>query len=130
MVISRAFQHGRRSVAIRLGVIVAFVVAPAAWVDGAWAQGRLDARYEAFLAGIPVGKGAWTIDIADDQFSASANGGTAGILKAFAGGQGTGASQGRIVNGQLVPASYVATLASDKKSETIRIQLSGGSNGS
>src|SRR5450631_2858223 len=40
------------------------------------AQGRLDARYEATLAGIPVGKGTWTIDISDDQFSSVATGGT------------------------------------------------------
>ena len=66
------------------------------------AQGRLDAHYEATLAGIPVGRGAWTIDIADDQFSAAASGGTAGLLKAFAGGSGTGAAQGRVVNGALV----------------------------
>src|SRR5471032_1960898 len=59
------------------------------------AQGRLDARYEATLAGIPVGKGAWTVDIADDQFTAAATGGTSGLLKAFAGGSGTGAAQGR-----------------------------------
>ena len=32
----------------------------------AFAQGRLDAQYEATLAGIPVGRGAWTIDISDD----------------------------------------------------------------
>ena len=42
----------------------------------AFAQGRLDAHYEATLAGIPVGKGAWTIDISDDAFTASASGGT------------------------------------------------------
>ena len=65
----------------------------------AFAQGRLDAQYEATLAGIPVGKGAWTIDISDDQFSASAFGGTSGLLKTFAGGSGTGAAQGRVVNG-------------------------------
>ena len=51
---------------------------------GASAQGKLDARYEATLAGIPVGKGAWIIDIADDQYSAAASGGTSGLLKAFA----------------------------------------------
>lgn len=105
---------------------VAVTAGSAAWIDVARAQGRLDARYEASVAGIPVGKGTWTIEIADDQFSASAVGGSSGILKAFAGGQGTGAAQGRIVNGQLVPMSYVATLATDKKSETIRLQLSSG----
>src|SRR6476469_5971354 len=63
------------------------------------AQGRLEAHYEATLAGIPVGKGAWSIDIADDQVSASAFGGTTGLLKTFAGGSGTGMAQGRVVNG-------------------------------
>src|SRR3954451_25217298 len=34
-----------------------FAAAPAA------AQGKLDARYEVTLAGIPVGKGSWVVDI-------------------------------------------------------------------
>jgi hypothetical protein len=90
------------------------------------AQGRLDARYEATLAGIPVGKGAWTIDISDDQFSAAASGGTAGLLKAFAGGTGTGAAQGRVVNGALVATNYSASTTTSKKTETIHMVLSGG----
>jgi hypothetical protein len=92
----------------------------------AFAQGKLDARYEATLAGIPVGKGAWTIDIADDSFTAAASGGTSGLLKAFAGGSGTGAAQGRVVNGALVSSSYSATTTTSKKSEAIRIVLSNG----
>jgi hypothetical protein len=92
----------------------------------AFAQGKLDARYEATLAGIPVGKGAWTIDIADDAFSAAASGGTSGLLKAFAGGSGTGAAQGRVVNGALVSSNYSATTTTSKKSEAIRIVLSNG----
>jgi Protein of unknown function (DUF3108) len=94
--------------------------------SSAFAQGKLDARYEATLAGIPVGKGAWTIDIADDSFSASASGGTSGLLKAFAGGSGTGAAQGRVVNGALVSTNYSATTTTSKKSEAIRIVLSNG----
>src|ERR1700694_2320163 len=92
----------------------------------ALAQGKLDARYEATLAGIPVGKGAWTIEIADDQVSAAASGGTSGLLKAFAGGSGTGAAQGRVVNGALVASSYSATTTTSKKSEAIRISLVNG----
>jgi hypothetical protein len=90
------------------------------------AQGRLDAHYEATLAGIPVGKGAWTIDISDDQFSASASGGTAGLLKAFAGGSGSGAAQGRVVGGALVATNYNATTTTSKKSENIHIVLANG----
>jgi len=90
------------------------------------AQGRLEAQYEATLAGIPIGKGAWVIDIADDQFSASASGGTAGLLKAFTGGSGTGASQGRVVGGALVSTNYSATTTTAKKSEAIHMVLANG----
>jgi uncharacterized protein DUF3108 len=92
----------------------------------AFAQGKLDARYEATLAGIPIGKGTWTVDIADDQFSASAAGGSYGLLNAVAGGSGTGASQGRVVNGALVATDYSASTHSSKKSEAIHMLLSGG----
>jgi hypothetical protein len=94
--------------------------------QSAFAQGKLEAHYEATLAGIPVGKGAWAIDISDDQFSAAASGGTSGLLKAFAGGSGTGASQGRVINGALVSTNYSATTTTSKKSEAIRIVLSNG----
>jgi hypothetical protein len=90
------------------------------------AQGRLDARYEATLAGIPVGQGAWTIDIADDQFSASAFGGTTGLLKTFAGGSGTGAAQGRVVNGFPVATNYSASTTTSKKTEAIHMTLTNG----
>jgi hypothetical protein len=104
-------------------VVLAAALMPA---SPAVAQGKLDARYEVTLAGIPVGKGAWVIDISDDQYSAAASGGTSGLLKAFSGGSGTGASQGRVVNGALVPTSYSATTTSAKKSEAIRMVLAGG----
>jgi hypothetical protein len=101
----------------------AFVLVAA---PSAFAQGKLEAHYEATLAGIPVGKGAWAIDIADDQFSAAASGGTSGLMKAFSGGSGTGASQGRVVNGALVATNYSASTTTAKKTETIRIVLSNG----
>jgi hypothetical protein len=94
--------------------------------QAASAQGRMDAHYEATLSGIPVGKGTWTIEIGDDTFSASAQGGTAGLLKAFSGGTGAGASQGRVVNGALVANAYTATTTTQKKSETIRLLLANG----
>ncbi len=94
--------------------------------QSASAQGRLEARYEATLAGIPVGKGAWSIDIGDDQFTASASGGTSGLLKAFSGGSGTGAAQGRVVNGALVSTNYSASTTTSKKSEAIHMVLANG----
>ena len=107
-----------------------------AWVCGvavtvvaatpSFAQGKLEAQYEATLAGIPVGRGAWNIEISDDQFSASAVGGTAGLLKTFASGSGAGASQGRVVNGALVSTNYSASTTTSKKTEAIHMLLNNG----
>jgi len=95
-------------------------------VHPAAAQGRLDAQYVATLAGIPVGRGAWTIDISDDQYSASAFGGTSGLLKAFAAGSGAASAQGRVVNGSLVSANYSASTSTSKYTQAIRMVLSNG----
>ena len=114
------------SPASRLGFSLCAIAFPGLAPQAASAQGRLDAQYEATLAGIPVGKGTWTIEIGDDTFSASAQGGTAGLLKAFAGGTGSGASQGRVVGGALVANAYTATTTTQKKSETIRLLLANG----
>ncbi len=95
--------------------------------DPASAQGRLEARYEASLAGVVVGKGDWAIEISDDQYSASASGGSSGLLKMVSSGKGATIAQGRMVSGQFVPATYVSTITSDKKSETIKLLMAGGS---
>jgi hypothetical protein len=114
-----------RSLVAQVGLALVCCVLPG--TQQASAQGRLEAHYEASLAGLTVGKGTWTIEIGDDQYTAAASGGSSGLLKAFSGGQGTSASQGRVINGQLVPSSYLATMQYEaKKSETIRIALAGG----
>src|SRR6202047_585551 len=106
-----------------LGVLAFGLAAPP---PSAYAQGRLEAHYEATLAGIPVGRGAWNIDISDDQFSAAAAGGTSGLLKAFAGGSGTASALGRVVNGALVSTNYNASTATSKYTQAIRMILSNG----
>jgi hypothetical protein len=90
------------------------------------AQGRLDARYSVTLSGMPVGKGSWVIDIAENQFTAAASGATAGLLRVFASGQGSGASRGYLVSGNPVPATFAASITSDKKTEEIRMTLAAG----
>jgi uncharacterized protein DUF3108 len=115
-----------RSALLMLASLCAGVALLSGFSSATSAQGRLDARYEATLAGIPVGKGTWTIDIADDQFFAAAAGGTSGLLKAFAGGSGTGAAQGRVINGTLVSSNYTASTTTSKKSEAIHMVLVNG----
>jgi hypothetical protein len=93
---------------------------------GAWAQGHLEATYEASLAGIRVGKGTWIVDVAEDQYTARAIGGSSGLLKMVSSGDGSGLVQGRIVNGQLSPAAYISTTSAEKKSQTVRMVLASG----
>jgi len=109
-----------------LGALCAGVLLLPGLSHSASAQGRLEARYEATLAGIPVGKGTWAFDSGYDMLPAPAAGPTAGLLKAFAGGSGTGASQGRVVNGALVSTNYTASTTTSKKSEAIHMALVNG----
>lgn len=116
----RLRSASRLALAALGGLVAAWAAEPAA------AQGKLEAQYEATLSGIPVGRGAWNIDIQDEVFSAAASGGTTGILKSFASGSGTGASQGRVVNGALVATAYQASTTTSKKTEEIHITLDKG----
>src|SRR5262245_27083722 len=89
-------------------------------------QGKLDARYTVTLGGLPVGRGAWVIDINDDHFSAAASGATAGLLRVCASGQGQSAARGSVSGGQLVPSIYTSSITTDQKWDEVRMVLSGG----
>ena len=112
--------------AVRPFLLAAGAFAALASVTPALAQGRVDARYTVTLGGLPIGKGAWVIDIAEDQFTAAASGATSGLLRVFASGQGSGASRGYMVQGLPVPASFAASVTADKKTEEIRMSLEKG----
>lgn len=111
----------RSAVLLGLGLPLTFL-APAP----AHAQGKLDARYVAKVAGIPIGKGAWVVEINEDQFVAAATGGTSGLLRVVATGEGRSSSRGKVANGQLIPASFASTIISGKKVDQVRIALNSG----
>jgi Protein of unknown function (DUF3108) len=90
------------------------------------AQGRLEAEYVATLMGIPIGRGNWIIDISEDEFTASANGATAGLLRFFASGTGTGAARGTFAAGRMVPLTYAATVTTKDRIDDVRIAFTGG----
>jgi len=110
----------------KLAIPAAICACAAAWTNPAAAQGRLEAEYEASLGALVIGKGAWVVDIGDEQFTATVAAATAGVLKSLGSGNGTGTSNGRVVSGQLVPANYLSTINYGPKNETIRITLNGG----
>ena len=113
------------------GVAVLAAVLASALVDahggGALAQGKLDARYSVSLGGVAFGKGAWLIDVRDDQFTAAVSGATTGLVRIFSTGQGTSAVRGSVVQGQLVPSSYASSIHTDKKYDEVRMVMNGSS---
>jgi hypothetical protein len=90
------------------------------------AQGKLDARYTVTLSGIPVGTGAWVIDLREDHFTAAASGATAGLLRVFASGQGQSAARGSVAAGQPIPSTYASSIVADSKADEVRMVISGG----
>jgi len=95
-------------------------------VGAASAQGRLEARYTASLAGIPIGEGTWVVDIADTHYSAAASGVTTGLVRIFTGGEGTSAARGTVVGGRLMSSIYASTIKTRHKKDEVRFTLSNG----
>jgi len=110
-----------------LGAAALATALAGAFADAAQAQGKLDARYTVTLGGLPVGRGAWMIDIADDHFTASANGSTAGLIQVFTSGQGQSAARGTVAGDKLIPSTYVSSIATDRKHDEVRMVISSGS---
>lgn len=92
----------------------------------AFAEGRLEAHYSATLAGIPIGSGSWTIEAAETQYTATVNGSTSGLLRAFTGGQGNATSRSTLNGGKVVSSIYAATITTRKHTDSIRITISNG----
>jgi hypothetical protein len=111
---------------ILLGAGTLAMTATDALVGRGFAQGKLDARYTVSLGGLPIGRGAWVIDITDDHFSAAASGATTGVMRVFASGQGQSAARGNVSSGQLLPSTYVSSIATDQKYDDVRMVISGG----
>jgi hypothetical protein len=121
--------YALRVTSCRTAALVAAVAASVLAADAgrvAGAQGRFEAEYTATLAGIPIGRGNWVIEISDDQFSATASGGTFGIVRILTQGHGVSTAQGPLNGGQPVPQSYVSTITNDKRIDDVRMAFAGG----
>ncbi len=90
-------------------------------------HGKLEAHYTASLAGIPVGKGSWVIDIDETHYSAAASGITTGLLRLFTGGEGTSAAHGTFGHeGKFASSIYAATIITRHKTTESRVAIKDG----
>ena len=92
----------------------------------AFAQGKLDAHYVVTLAGIPIGKGSWTIEVAETHYSASATGATTGLMRVLTEGEGSTTAQGTLGGGKVLSATYVSTIKSRKQKDEVHVTLDKG----
>jgi len=115
-----AFRHIARPLRLLLLAPALAAAAPA------FAQGRLEARYVVTLAGIPIGKGNWAVDITDKHFSAAASGITTGLMRVLTKGEGTSASRGTLNSGHPTTAIYASTIRSRKHIDAVRVTLDHG----
>jgi Protein of unknown function (DUF3108) len=122
----RSYQYSMSYPYSMMSLAGAAAVAACLLGGSASAQVKLDAHYVATLAGVPIGKGGWVIDIGDDQFMAAATGMTTGLLRVFATGDGKGASRGTVRGDNLTPTLFVSTINNDKRVEELKIVMSAG----
>ena len=102
------------------------VLLVAAAPSAARAQGKLEAHYTATIAGIPIGKGTWAIDITDSHYTASASGETTGLVRAFTGGEGNSHVNGTLQAGQPASSTYASTIASSHKTDVVQLTVTNG----
>lgn len=106
--------------------LVAAGIAAGSLPGAAQAQTKLEARYTASLAGIPLGSGTWVIDINADQYTAVASGRTTGLVKLVSNGSGTSGSRGTLQGASIASMGYVSSTTSDKRVDEVRMLLRGG----
>lgn len=117
-------RHRAVTTAIGLGAVL--LLGGMAAAEGVKGSSRLEARYTASLAGIPVGKGTWTVEINGSRYSANATGGTVGLLKLFASGEGRGTVRGSFLGIRPLMSAFTSTVKTEHKTDAVRLLVNGG----
>ena len=111
----------------RLALLAGLMLLAWGFVGGdAMAQSRLEAEYEARLAGLKLGQGQWTVDAGEREFSAAARGMSVGLARIFGQGEGAGEVRG-VVNGQgFSGQDFSSSLRTSRRSESTRVLIKDG----
>ena len=102
------------------------LVAVAASTPSARAQARLTARYTISVAGISIGRGDFTAEIAGGRYTAVGSGRAAGFLRILVSGEATVAARGVLGEDKSIPSHFTATMTSDDERSSIDMALDNG----
>ena len=92
----------------------------------ALAGGSVEARYAMTFTGVPIGQGAFVVEVNEDGYSASGSAMVAGLLQLVHPAKGSAAARGQFVNGKLAPISYSGNSESKDRAEEVRLAGAGG----
>lgn len=118
------FVSGLRTLLVAAAGVLAFGLGVS--VDPASAQAKLDAKYTATLAGLPIGKGTWVIDLDDSNYTSTMSGGTSGLVKLFAGGHGVSTVRGVWSGDRSIASVYTSEIKTKHKTDHVDITVEAG----
>jgi Protein of unknown function (DUF3108) len=92
----------------------------------AHADTRLDAHYTIKVARIAIGKSEVLVSVGDAAFTSAASGQASGMMRFVVSGEGAMRTTGAVVDGKLVPASFVLGTAHDEEHDAVKMTIAGG----
>jgi hypothetical protein len=108
------------------GIAATALVALAASMPSARAQARLTAQYTISVAGISIGRGDFTAEIAGGRYAAVGSGRAAGFLRILVSGEAAVAARGVLSEDKSVPSNFTATMTSDDERSSVNMTLDNG----
>jgi hypothetical protein len=94
--------------------------------SGALAQGTLSARYTISMANVTIGHVAWSVDIGERLYTATASGKTSGVLAFLVNGDGGVITQGAVENGRLHPSGFISHIVDEDGDTELHISFEDG----
>jgi hypothetical protein len=90
------------------------------------AQAKLDAQYRVTLGGLPIGNGAWVVDVTQDQYAMAVTGKASGLLQVLSSGNGHASARGTIHGGRLTSTQFSVFVKARNKTDEIKMRLAAG----
>ena len=78
------------------------------------------------MTGVPIGHIDWHVDIGNNFYETSSNGKASGVLSVLMNGEGSVATSGRIVTGQMTPTYFTSNIVDENGKTELRVTYDAG----